>query len=193
MLKVGITGGIGGGKSTVSKIIEVFGYPVYSADSRAKYLMNHDDILRQQISELFGSEIYKTGELDRKAMASRVFTDPALLKQVESYVHPAVYRDFENWSREQASDIVFKEAAILFESNGNLTVDRVICVTAPLETRIARVIHRDHLTREDVLNRMKNQWPDKKKIEMSDYVVYADDDHSVIRQVDEILKNLKKT
>ncbi|MFB6340119.1 dephospho-CoA kinase [Saccharicrinis sp. FJH62] len=193
MLKVGITGGIGGGKSTVSKIIEVFGYPVYNADSRAKYLMNHDDILRQQISELFGSEIYKTGELDRKAMASRVFTDPALLKQVESYVHPAVYRDFENWSREQASDIVFKEAAILFESNGNLTVDRVICVTAPLETRIARVIHRDHLTREDVLNRMKNQWPDKKKIEMSDYVVYADDDHSVIRQVDEILKNLKKT
>ncbi|MFB6317908.1 dephospho-CoA kinase [Saccharicrinis sp. FJH54] len=193
MLKVGITGGIGGGKSTVSKIIQLFGYPVYNADSRAKYLMNHDDHLKQQIIGLFGAEVYVTGELNRKLVAAKVFSDPDLLKQMEHYVHPAVYRDFERWSAEQTSGIVFKEAAILFESDGHLTVDRVICVTAPLETRIKRVIHRDHLTRDEVLKRMNNQWPDKKKIELSDYIVYADDEHSVIKQVDEILKNLKKS
>jgi dephospho-CoA kinase len=193
MLKIGITGGIGGGKSTVSKIIELFGYPVYGADVRAKYLMNHDDILKQQISDLFGADVYISGELDRKALADKVFTNPERLKQLERFVHPAVYRDFEHWCKDQHESIVFKEAAILFESNGQFTIDRVICVTAPLETRIARVIHRDKLTRDDILNRMKNQWPDQKKIELSDYVVYADDEHSVIKQVDEILRNIKKT
>lgn len=192
MLKIGITGGIGGGKSTVSKIIRVFGYPVYNADERARFLMDHDEELKRQISKLFGHEIYRDGTLNRKTLSAKIFTNPELLKQHEKLVHPSVYKDFEEWSLKQQTDLVFKEAAILFESNGHLTVDHVICVTAPVETRVHRVMQRDELSREDIINRMNNQWPDQKKIEISDYVVYADDNHSVIKQVDEILKNLQK-
>ncbi|MDP4185423.1 MAG: dephospho-CoA kinase, partial [Bacteroidota bacterium] len=159
MLKVGITGGIGSGKSLVSEVFSHLGVPIYCADLEAKRLMNESPVIRQKIIEIFGEDIYTfEGPIDRKKMADLVFNSPKLLEYLNSIVHPEVRKDFEQWALLQNSAYVIEEAAVLFESGGYKYVDLIITVTAPLELRINRVIKRDICTREQVLARMNNQW-----------------------------------
>lgn len=191
MIKVGITGGIGSGKSTVGHLFEMMGYPVYYADIRAKWLMNNDPTIKAELITTFGKSVYPD-QLDRKALADIVFSDPDALAKLNNITHPAVRRDLEAWSKAQNSPIVFKEAAILFESGTNRSVDKVICVVAPEITRIMRVMKRDKTTAAQVQERIKNQWSDEKKADLSDFVINADDQQLVIPQALDILKQLQK-
>lgn len=191
-LKIGITGGMGSGKSTVAKIVQLLGYPVYNSDEQARALMNSDHNLRKEITELFGDNIYKSTGLDRKEISRKVFTDKDLLKRLEAVVHPAVENHFNLWCNTQQTSLVFKEAAILFESGAYKMLNTIICVTAPEEIRIKRVMKRDGLSQDEVMNRLRFQWNDKKKIELSEFVIYANDDQSVIKQVVNVVDILKK-
>ncbi len=184
MLKVGITGGIGSGKTTVCKIFEVLGAPVYYADERAKTLMQTDLKLIASIKELFGDEAYADGKLNRQLIASKVFSNQPLLAKLNAAVHPAVAKDSELWmSRLSDFPYALKEAALLFESGWNKQLDHVICVYAPVEDRIARLKKRDKTTDEEIAARMKNQMSDEQKKELSDFVIYNDANHRLIPQV----------
>lgn len=190
MLKVGITGGIGSGKSTIAQLFTMWGYPVYSADVRSKWLINNDQQVKEDLINTFGKEIYKE-ELDRKALAAIVFSDKEALLQLNNITHPAVERDFNEWCPKQESSIVFKEAAILFESNTHKSVDKVICVTAPEITRVQRVMKRDNASAKEVMSRIANQWPEDEKIKLSDFVIHADEKRLVITQALDIIVQLK--
>ena len=191
MKRIGITGGIGSGKSTVSGILRIMGYPVFDSDKEARYLMNNNPELKVSIQSIFGSESYNEHGLNRQHISRIVFSDPIKLEQLESLVHPAVEKHFYDWCEQQNSRLIFKEAAILFESGAYKGLDYIICVTAPKEERINRVMKRDKVTREQVLKRMDNQWPEGKKIELADFVVKADDEHFIIKQLLEILNKIK--
>ncbi len=188
-LKVGITGGIGSGKSTVSRLFEIMNYPVYYTDQRAKWLMDNDLNIKKQLINTFGKHVYPN-HLDRQALAKIVFSDKTALKKLNNITHPAVEDDFADWVKTQNSRLVFKEAAILFESDTQKSVDKVICVTAPEKSRIKRVMKRDNCTAEQVLERINNQWPENKKIELSDYIITSDDKNLVITQALKVLDKI---
>lgn len=175
MLKIGITGGIGSGKSTVCGLLEKFDVPVYYADDRAKWLMNHQEKLKQQLVEAFGKAVYDTGgNLDRAYLGQLVFNDKTQLERLNSIVHPAVFEDGQAWQEEQAAKgalYTLKEAALLFETGSYKQLDKIIVVTAPEDLRIKRVMDRDGVTEEAVRARMDKQWPDEKKVKMADFVV----------------------
>jgi dephospho-CoA kinase len=185
MLKIGLTGGIGSGKSTVARIFEVLGIPVYYADDRAKQLMASDPELIRAITGLFGDGAYDAeGRLNRSWIAQRVFSDPPLLKQLESLVHPAVFADGDRWFEAQSgSPYAIKEAALLFESGGYKALDKVVVVAAPLALRIQRVVSRDKTTPEEVEARIRRQMPEEEKVRLADFVILNDGEHSLIRQV----------
>ncbi len=185
MLHIGITGGIGSGKSVVCRIFEVLGIPVYYADDRAKWLMNNDPGLKAAIRGLFGDQAYAAnGELDRKYIASVAFTDPAILSRLNEIVHPAVLEDGFAWQQAQSdAPYTIKEAALLFESGSYLFLDRIITVYAPLELRLQRVMDRDGADRESVLSRIQRQMPEEEKTKLAHYVIYNDGSRSLIRQV----------
>jgi dephospho-CoA kinase len=185
MLKVGITGGIGSGKTTVSKIFEVLGVPVFYADDHAKRVMVEDSILIDAIKQEFGNESYlDDGSLNRKYIANIVFNDAARLDKLNAIVHPATFRAFDAWVA-QVGDVpyILKEAALLFEAASYKLCDKAIMVYAPLETRIARVMKRDHISRDEVLSRNAKQMPDEEKIKLADYTIVNDDTQLVIPQV----------
>ena len=187
MLKVGITGGIGSGKSTVCRIFEQYGIPVYYADQRAKALMSEDAEVREKIHSLFGNEAYlEDGSLNRKYIGNLAFSNPSLLQQLNAVVHPAVARDFLQWAKEQDSPYVLKEAALLFEAGTFRDLDYVVTVYAPKELRIRRTMERDGVNREAVLSRIRKQWTEKQRQEAADFVVRNDESHSLIRQVQEL-------
>jgi len=175
MLKVGITGGIGSGKSTVCRLFEKFGVPVYYADDRAKWLMNHQEDLKDKLKESFGAAVYNAeGLLDRAYLAEIVFKDSAKLAILNSIVHPAVFEDGEEWQREQeASGAIYtlKEAALLFETGSYLHLDRIIVVTAPEDIRIKRVMERDNTMEEAVRARISKQMPQEEKEKRADYII----------------------
>jgi dephospho-CoA kinase len=185
MIKVGITGGIGSGKTTVCKIFEVLGIPIYYADDRAKELLQTDKSIIQSVKDLFGDDVYNAeGKLDKKRVASVVFNFPEILEQYNAIIHPVVFKDVEKWmARHEHHDYVIKEAALLFETGSYKQLDKIITVTAPIEKRIERVMLRDNVTAEDVKARMKNQWTDGIKVQMSDFVIYNDGATPLIRQV----------
>ncbi|MBK7407651.1 MAG: dephospho-CoA kinase [Saprospirales bacterium] len=185
MLKVGLTGGIGSGKTTVAQLFEVLGIPVYYADDRAKRLMVEDPALIEGIKSLFGPESYQAdGALHRAFIARQAFSEPSLLKQLEALVHPAVFADGNRWHEAQSgAPYTLKEAALLFESGGYKELDKVITVSAPLELRIARVIRRDQTTREAVEARIRQQMTDEEKMRLADFVIFNDGAHSLIEQV----------
>ncbi len=190
MLKVGLTGGIGSGKSMVAKLFEVLNIPIYYADIQAKILMNKNDELISQIKVLLGEESYKRGQLNRAWVAQQVFNHKDLLEQLNQIVHPAVKTDFEIWSANQANaKFVVQEAAVLFENDGYKKFDHMVLVTAPLEVRVARVMQRDQVSEEKVMERILNQWSDEQKIPLADTIIINDDKHSVI---DQTLKFIKK-
>ncbi|MDR6569351.1 dephospho-CoA kinase [Chitinophaga ginsengisegetis] len=184
MLKIGITGGIGSGKSTVSRIFELLGVPVYYADDRAKDIMVRDPELAAQVKHHFGEEIYNAdGTLNRKLLGNIVFNDKDKLALLNSLVHPATIRDSDNWAQQQTTPYVLKEAALLFETESFHHLDKVIAVFAPQPLRIHRVMKRDNVTRNEVLARMYKQIDETIKMRLSDYVIHNDEQHMVIPQV----------
>lgn len=184
-LQIGITGGIGAGKSTVCKIFSVLGVPTYDADSRAKAVMTTDGILIEAIKKEFGTLSFKAnGELNRDYLAAEVFNDELKLKRLNSLVHPRVGHDYENWLKEQTSALyVLKEAALLIESGSYKMLDCLILVTAPEEIRINRVLERDkHRSREQIKEIIKNQLDETKKITLADFIINNDGKHSLLAQ-----------
>lgn len=192
MKLIGITGGIGSGKSTVAGMFKTLGIPVYESDLRAKLLMEENESVRQSIKDLLGQDAYlPEGPLNRAWIAEKVFNSPMLLKQLNAIVHPAVYLDLLAWSEEagqKAAPYLLQESAILFEEKLTDRLISIILVVANEQVRIDRVVKRDNISAEAVRLRMKNQWPDEDKIPLSDYVIYNDSDRSLIDQVMDIHK-----
>lgn len=183
-LKVGITGGIGVGKSLVCRIFKVLGIPVFNADAVAKTIMEDDAALRSALVAAFGENSYGSdGKLDRGYLAKTVFNDEKKLKQLNALVHPAVIRAGEEWAALQSSPYTIKEAALLFESGSYKLLDYSVLVTAPETLRIARVMTRDSVSEEQVRSRMAKQLPDEQKIPLADFVVVNDGSQSLIQQV----------
>lgn len=173
---IGITGGIGSGKSTVSKLIEEAGYPVYYSDIRAKTIVNDHPQLQQKIEELLGEKSYdENGLYDRKYVADLVFEDEELLLKLNSLIHPAVKLDFENWVSQQKTDFVFKETALLFELKLNESCYKSLLVTADDNCRLKRVMDRDNKTYREVETIMLLQMPEKDKVKIADFVIYNND------------------
>jgi dephospho-CoA kinase len=186
MLKIGITGSIGAGKSTVAGIFKVLGVPVFDADATAKNILNTDSVLREQIAATFGSETYKNGLLDKKYLATLVFNNPNQLAKLNALVHPATIEAANIWAKhweEQGCPYILKEAALLFEAGTNVGLDFIIGVTAPVEMRIARVMERDHVTREEVLKRMQHQLDDTEKMKRCNFVIDNNEASLVIPEV----------
>lgn len=186
MLKVGITGGIGSGKTTVCKLFEQLGVPIYYADDRAKYLMQHEHYLIDLIKQNFGAEVYDNGgALNRRLLAEKVFNNTEKLALLNSLVHPAVFRDTERFvEQQQIKNLPYamKEAALLVETGSYKSLNKLIVVTAPLELRIQRVAARDGATRDEILARMRNQLPEEEKIKLADYIITNDKDEEHLKQ-----------
>ena len=187
MHKIGITGGIGSGKSTACRLFELLNIPIYYADQRAKWLMAHDPALKMAIQDLLGEASYsKEGQLNRAYIAQEVFQNHSKLEALNGIVHPAVGLDRERWQMEQEGNgapYSLSEIAILFESGLQEQFDRVITVYAPLELRIQRVMKRDGAEREGVLARIRKQMPDEQKLKLADYILYNDGEQPLIPQV----------
>jgi dephospho-CoA kinase len=185
ILRVGLTGGIGSGKSTIAQIFEVLGIPVSSADREAKRIMNEDADLRQQIINQFGSEAYQNDSLNRSWIASQVFSDPIKLQTLNSLVHPAVIRHGSQWMQSKAGHAPYaiREAALIFETTSAGHLDFIIGVYAPLSLRIHRTMERDRLSREDVIQRMRYQIDEEIKMQLCDAVIHNDGQQAVLPQV----------
>ncbi|MFT4015546.1 MAG: dephospho-CoA kinase [Agriterribacter sp.] len=183
MLKIGLTGGIGSGKSLVARIFEVLGIAVYYADTAAKAIMNNDEILKAGIIRHFGTESYTNGLLNRKYIASKVFGNEDQLALLNSLVHPATIRDAEKWMLQQSSPYTIKEAALIFESGSQEHLDYVIGVYAPKNLRILRTMQRDNVSQDEVLKRMKNQINEEIKMRLCDFVIYNDEQKAILPQV----------
>ncbi|WP_396634280.1 dephospho-CoA kinase [Maribacter sp. R86514] len=171
MMIIGLTGGIGSGKSTVATMFRELGIPVYDSDQRAKYLMNTSKVIHDQLVALLGEEAFKGGTLNRSYIAGKVFNDAELLAKLNNIVHPVVRQDFIDWSSDQDTNYVIQETALLFENKAQELYDDVILVTAPKEVRVNRVLDRDNTTREQVEARMNNQLDDETKLELANYVI----------------------
>ena len=181
---IGLTGGIGSGKTTVAKIFKSLGIPVYNSDERAKFLMNHSTELITNIKKELGEASYKNERINREYIASVIFNDKTKLQTINSLVHPVVAKDFEQWTNQQTTaPYVIKEAAILIESGSYKYVDKIIVVTAPIEVRVKRVLQRDNTTKEEVQARLNNQISEKERQSYADYIVKNDGEHSLIKQV----------
>ncbi|MCU4175408.1 dephospho-CoA kinase [Carboxylicivirga sp. N1Y90] len=191
MIRVGLTGGIGSGKSTVAKLLEVMGLPVFYADYEAKYLMRTDEELKEKIIRLLGSDAYKKTELNRVYIAKRVFGNSDLLNQLNRIVHPAVRNHFETWCTKFVdAHVLIQEAAILFENDSHHYFDKTILVTAPEHVRIDRVMKRDESSEMDIRARIANQWSDDKKKTLADFVISNNNDELLIVQLSKIIKSL---
>ncbi len=191
-LIVGVTGGIGSGKSTVCRVFETLGAVTYYADDRAKWLMENDVALVNGIKELFGLNAYKQGKLDRALIASQVFKNSSLLEKLNALVHPAVAGDVERWIQQhQDAKLLLKEAALLFETGSYQSLDKTILVTAPSEVRVDRVAKRDaHRSADDVRDIISKQMKDEEKIPLADFVIRNDGKESLIEQVMTLFKSL---
>ncbi len=186
MLQIGLSGGIGSGKSTIAMVLEKMGYPVFYSDQVAKRLYVEHPVLQKQLVDLLGPEVYRDGQLNRQFLSEQLFSNAELKAQVSALVHPIVRSTFENWAQQQTSDLVFNEAAILFETGAYLLFDATILIMAPLETRIERVQKRDSLSREEVLNRIANQWTDTQKMALTPYHI-INDGRPLLQQIEKIL------
>jgi dephospho-CoA kinase len=190
MLKVGLTGGIGAGKSIVASIFRLLNVPVYDADTAAKNLMNQDEALKEKIIQNFGSSAYLNGSLNRPYISAQVFSNKEKLELLNSLVHPATIKDANKWFEKQQSPYVIKEAALLFESGTAADYDYVIGVTAPEAMRIKRAMNRDNATREQIKERMKNQMEESIKMKLCDYIIHNDERVLILPQILQIHKAL---
>jgi dephospho-CoA kinase len=183
MLKIGITGGIGSGKSTVARVFETLDIPVYYADDAAKRLMQEDPEIKKQIIVLFGETAFTGGILNRPWISAQVFGNPEKVNALNALVHPATIKDAHEWMSRQRTPYTLKEAALIFESGSEKELDYVIGVDAPLELRILRVIERDNTTQDAILQRMKNQLDEAEKMKRCDFIIHNDGKKMVIPQV----------
>ena len=183
MLKIGITGGIGSGKTTVAQVFEVLGIPVYNADKAAKRLMNEDEALKEKIKQQFGNDVYKHEKLDNKYLAQIVFSSEEKLNILNSMVHPATINDANAWMLKQSTPYTLKEAALLFESGAAELLDYVIGVWAPAPLRLQRVMQRDNSSREEVMARMNRQMDEDIKMKLCNFIITNDEQQLLIPQV----------
>ncbi|MDP9042245.1 MAG: dephospho-CoA kinase [Bacteroidota bacterium] len=190
MLKIGLTGGIGSGKTTVAQIFEVLAIPVYYADQEAKDLMNQDPELKKKIISEFGEAAYREGKIDRSYLGGLVFTDAEKLAVLNSIVHPATLKQADSWMKNQTAPYAIKEAALIFEAGLEKFFDYIIGVTAPDSLRLERVIKRDQTSAENVRRRMEKQMNEDEKMKRCDFVIQNDGMRAVLPQVLEIHKNL---
>ena len=189
---IGLTGGIGSGKSTVAKIFAQLGIPVLDADATAKAIMNEDRSVKTKLIELFGEDAYKENQLNRPYIAQLVFEDAFKLQQLNAIIHPITIQYAKDWASKQTAPYVIKEAALFFESGSSEGVEKIIGVTAPKHIRIQRVMQRDQITREDVIKRMEHQLEDSLKMKLCDWVIQNDDMHLLIPQVLAIHQEISK-
>ncbi len=191
MIKIGITGGIGSGKSVVSECMRIMHIPVYDADDASKKMLKTNISLQDKLKKLLGEEIFFNGELNKVKMASLIFNNPELLSQTNAIIHPVVFDDFIRWSGNQSTTVVACESAIIFESGMNRFMDYVITVSAPIQIRIERAGLRDNTTAEQVKSRIKNQLSDDERISRSDFVLINDSRQAIIPQLSKILERIK--
>jgi dephospho-CoA kinase len=187
---VGITGGIGSGKSYIARIIEKMGFPIYYADIEAKKLMNNHPLIQKSLIGLFGSDIYFKGELNKDKLAGHIFQDENARLLVNQLVHPLVREAFSIWSSKQNSSLVFNEAAILYETGTYKQYHEIILVTAPLHERISRVIKRDKVSKEQVLDRIDAQWSDDRKLGLGPFEIINDGKQPLLIQIEEVIQQL---
>jgi len=183
MLRIGITGGIGSGKSTVANIFSVLGIPVYDSDSASKRLMEEDLELKKNIIQSFGEESFLKGKLNRKYLSEQVFNDQKKIELLNSIVHPATIKDVDEWMKKQKAAYTIKEAALIFESGSNKFLDFVIGVSAPLPLRIERTLQRGNISEEQVKARIKLQMNEEEKMRLCNYIIFNDEKHMLIPQV----------
>ena len=188
--KLGVTGGIGSGKSSVCRVFGVLGIPVFYADNEAKSIMDNDAGIISEINTLTGRDMYPEGILDRRRLASLIFNDQKLLSEVNYLVHPVVFRNFAIWADSQSAPYVIMEAAILFESGGYKLVDKIATIVAPIEERIDRVMKSNMLTRSQVLERIRNQMDDEDRIKKSDYIIRNAENDMIIPAILEIHREI---
>ncbi len=193
MIVVGLTGGIGSGKTTVAKQFAALGIPVYIADEEAKKLMNRSKIIKRKLIELFGSEAYKNDALNRPFIAQIIFYNKEILQKMNAIIHPRVATHFNKWMLKQTAAYVIKEAAILFENDGYKLCDYVITVVAPKELRIKRLLKRDTTTKDKIEAIIKNQWSDEEKIKLSHFKITNINLEDTKKQVVEVHNQLLKT
>ena len=191
MLKLGITGGIGAGKTVVASFLKATGIPVYVADDEAKKLTSSSPAIKTKLIQLFGEELFANDTLNKALLASLIFKNKENLNLVNSIIHPEVLSDFDNWvKKHNDKTLVAMESAILFESGYNKNMDLILAVTAPLEERIERIRKRNQSTREEILERISNQLPEDEKCEKSNFVIYNDNDKAIIPQIECILQEI---
>lgn len=181
--RLGITGGIGSGKSTICKVFEVLGITVFYSDDEARLIMDNNRSIRSQLNELLDLNIFPGGKLDRPLLAGLIFNDKELLQKVNKLVHPIVFETFDKWSEEQSGDYVILESALLFESKSDWRVDKVLAVVAPMEERIARVMQRNSMKRDEVLERIRNQVSENEMVRKSDFIIDNSDSSMILPSV----------
>ena len=192
MIKIGITGGIGSGKSVISSLLTLAGIPVYVADDESKYLLDTSPVIQKKLKALLCEDIYVNDKLDSKRFASLIFADEELLKKVNGIIHPAVRSDFERWVSKLSSKRCAIESAILFESGFDKIVDIILMVYAPVELRLSRTMQRDNATEADIMKRMNRQMPDALKREQADFVIVNDGIQAITPQIEKFIKILPK-
>ncbi len=193
MLKIGLTGGIGSGKTTVASVFSSFGIPVYNSDIRAKWVMHNNTELIVSIKNLLGENAYLNGELNKVYISEKIFNSKDLLQQMNALVHPKVAEDFKLWCLENSkASFVIKESAILIESQAYKSIDKIIVVNAPLAIRIKRVALRDNITEDAIQARINNQISENERNKFADYIIHNNSQDSLILQVKEIISELKR-
>ena len=192
MIKIGITGGIGSGKTFISSVIEHIGYPVFYSDKQAKIILDTDQEVKSEMIDLLGNEIYNFNKLNRPLLSNLLFSNKSLIEKVNSIVHPKVRLKFEEWANLKNSSLVFNEAAILFETEAYKKFDATILVVANQDVRIERVEVRDGLTKEQIISRINNQWSDEEKLNLASFVISNNGNEPILYQIENIIDQLIK-
>lgn len=191
MIKLGLTGGIGSGKTLVATLFQLLNIPVYIADEESKRLTDLSPVIREKLIALFGKELYTEGKLNKPLLASLIFCNKENLTKVNTIIHPEVLSHFIEWTKRQTSEICVIESAILFESGFDKKVDKVLMVYAPMDIRVNRVLQRDNTqTREAITHRIESQLPDEVKKERADFIIYNDDKTAILPQLEKLLLSL---
>jgi len=190
MLQIGLTGGIGSGKSTIAKVLEKMGYPVFYADLEAKKIYHEDPVLKENLIQIIGQEVYMNGQLNTKLLAEKLFSNTQLKDHVAALVHPIVREAFVSWVKLQKALLVFNEAAILFETGAYQNFDANLLVVAPAQLRIERVIKRDALSEDQVQARIAQQWSDEQKMKLTPYLIH-NDGRPLLVQIEKLVNELQ--
>lgn len=189
MIKLGVTGGIGSGKSVVCDVLRLHDIPVYDADLEAKNLNDTSPVIRKKLTESFGQDLYRNNRLDREKLAHLIFNNEENLRTANSIIHPELAKHFMEWAEQRKQHpVVALDAAVLFEAGFQSVLDKTIIVLAPLEVRIERAVKRGNLTKEQITARANSQMSDKEKAELADFIIQNDGQHSLLEQVDKILQ-----